>query len=248
MTQNQTNFKGLDRSVRMQKIVEAATSLFHRKGFKAATLDEVAKELHLTKAALYNYIPNKGKLLSLIYNQAFEKIFHRIYEISALPVSPDEKLRQIIRDHICHIITDNIAMFSVFFAEENQLPAKDFQQIRQQKKKYTRLIVNIIEEGIKSGVLKPVDARLQANAILGMCNWIYQWYRPGRETFSPEQIAGHFIALLETGYLAQKPQASETAAGRHHEAGLEEGKQTVMELKHLSEQLSNLVKKMGEGD
>ncbi len=245
MNRSQTNFKGLDRSIRMQKIVEAATSIFHRKGFKAATLDEVAKELHLTKAALYNYVPSKGKLLSLIYNQAFEKIFHRIYEISALPVSPQEKLRQIIRDHICNIITDNIAMFSVFFAEENQLPGKDFQKIRAEKKKYTRLIIEIIEEGIEAGVFKPVDSRLQAYAILGMCNWIYKWYKPDREVFTPEQIADQFLALLETGYLADQ-HLERPITGTSNQKGSMVEKQTYQELKLLCNQLSNLINRMGK--
>ncbi len=250
MKRTQTDFKGLDRSIRMQKIVEAATGLFHRKGFNTATLDEVAKELSLSKAALYNYIPSKGKLLSMIYGQAFEKIFHRIYEISASKVSPEEKLRQIIRDHICNIITKNIAMFSVFFAEENQLPSKDFQKIRDEKKKYTRLVIKIIDEGIEKGVFKPIDSRLQANAILGMCNWVYKWYRPHKEVFSPEEIADHFIALLETGYLANNQpelQIDSLPLASHHdkrESGIE--KQTYTELKVLRDQLSSLVDKLGQ--
>ncbi len=246
MTQIQTNFKGLDRSIRMQRIVEAATAIFHRKGFQAATLDEVANELGLSKAALYNYIPSKGKLLALIYNQAFEKIFHRIYEICASKVSPDEKLRQIIRDHICDIITKNIAMFWVFFAEENQLPGKDFQQIREEKRKYTRLVIKIIEEGIEQGVFRPVDSKLQAYAILGMCNWIYKWYKPDKEVSSPEQIADHFIALLERGYLVnQHPERRldlQSPATHQKKSGLE--KQTFTELKLLCNQLSSLVEKM----
>jgi AcrR family transcriptional regulator len=249
MTQIHPDFKGLDRSIRIQKIVEAATAVFHRKGFKAATLDEIAQELGLSKAALYNYIPSKGKLLALIYNQAFEKIFHRIYEISALKISPEEKLRQIIRDHICNIITKNIAMFSVFFAEENQLPGKDFQQIREEKRKYTNLVMKIIEEGIEQGVFQPVDSRLQAYAILGMCNWIYKWYKPEREFCSPEQIADHFIALLEGGYLAgrqapRRPDLPSPATLQPTGARLE--KQTITELKLLSDRLSSLVEEMGE--
>ncbi|MCL4500909.1 MAG: TetR/AcrR family transcriptional regulator [Deltaproteobacteria bacterium] len=234
----QTDFKGLDRSVRMQRIIDAASGLFHRKGFKAATLDEVARELHLTKAALYNYIPSKGKLLSIIYGQAFEKIFHRIYEISVSNASPEEKLRQIIRDHICNIITSDIAMFSVFFAEENQLPTKDFQKIRGEKKKYTRLVIQIIDEGIAQGVFKPVDSRLQAYAILGMCNWLYKWYKPQKEVFSPEEIADHFIALLEAGYLA-RPHAP--AGHKKGESGVE--KKTYKELKALSDRLASLVER-----
>ncbi len=244
MKPSPTNFKGLDKSIRMQKIVETATGLFHRRGFKAATLDEVAKQLHLTKAALYHYIPGKGKLLEIIYHQAFDKIFHRIYEISAMAISPAEKLRLIIRDHICNIITSNIAMFSVFFAEESQLPAKDFQKIRAEKRKYTRLVVKIIEDGIAQGVFKPVEARLQAYAILGMCNWIYKWYRPEREVFSPEQIADQFIVLLESGYLADR----QTSAGRQEKAGAAPGEsETYRELKRLSEQLSRLADRLGPG-
>ncbi len=250
MNQNQANFKGLDRSIRLQKILDAATGIFHRKGFKAATLDEVARELHLTKAALYHYIPSKGQLLALIYNQAFEKIFHRIYEISALKVSPEEKLRQIIRDHICNIITNNVAMFSVFFAEENQLPSKDFLKIREKKKQYTRLIINIIEEGIEKGVFQPVDARLQAYAILGMCNWIYKWYKPDKEVFTPEQIAGQFLTLLENGYLAKaqagrRPGSPEPGAASRA-PGAEVKREAFQELKLLSAQLAQLVNRLAE--
>jgi AcrR family transcriptional regulator len=250
MTRTQTDFKGLDRSIRMQKIVAAATGLFHRKGFNAATLDEVARELGLSKAALYNYIPSKGELLAMIYGQAFAKIFHRIYEISASKASPREKLRQIIRDHICNIITSDIAMFSVFFAEENQLPGKDFQKIREEKKKYTRLVIAIIEEGIEKGVFKPVDARLQAYAILGMCNWLYKWYHPPKEVFSPEEIADHFIALLETGYLADgqpEPRVDSLPLANHHDkraSGAE--KPTYLELKALCDRLSSLVARLGQ--
>jgi AcrR family transcriptional regulator len=250
MERSQTNFKGLDKSIRMQKIVEAATSLFHRKGFKATTLDEVAKELNLTKAALYHYIPGKGELLSIIYLQAFTKIFHRIYEISALDISPDEKLRQIIRDHICNIITSDIAMFSVFFAEENQLPSKDFQKIRAEKTRYTKLVMKIIEEGIARGVFKPVDSRLMAYALLGMCNWIYKWYKPDKEVFAPEQIAEHFIALLESGYLADQHLKSQVdsppATSQRDKSDLEVDQQTLRELKLVAEKLSSLVDRLGQ--
>ncbi len=242
MATSPTNFKGLDKSIRMQKIVEAATSLFHKKGFKATTLDEVAGALNLSKAALYHYIPGKGQLLSLIYNQAFEKIFHRIYAISALDISPAEKLRQLIRDHICNIITSNIAMFSVFFAEENQLPSLDFQEIRQKKIKYTKLVRKIIDEGIAAGVFRPVDSRLLVNAILGMCNWIYQWYKPEREAFSPEQIADQFIALLEAGYLERRPDSQPAAMQPRQDTAT--AQQTFMELKLLSDQLAALLARL----
>jgi TetR/AcrR family transcriptional regulator, cholesterol catabolism regulator len=209
---NSIDFKGLDRSVRLQKVIEAAAELFHKKGFKSATLDGLARELGLSKTALYHYVSSKEHLLSMVYGQAFEKIFERIHEISAMDVPPAEKLRLILRDHIKNITIKNAALFSVFFAEENQLPIKDFQKIRAEKRKYSQIIEDILEDGIAKGNFRPADPRLQANAILGMCNWVYKWYRQNRATYTPDQVADHFITLLEAGYLAGMPIEDATAA------------------------------------
>ncbi len=210
---NKIAFKGLDRSVRFQKIINTAAELFHKKGFKSATLDCLARELGLSKTALYHYVSSKEHLLSIVYVQAFENIFERINEISAMDVPPDEKLRLILRNHIKNITIKNAALYSVFFAEENQLPREDFQKIRLEKRKYSKIIEDIIKDGIAIGIFRPTDPRLQANAILGMCNWVYKWYRPNRAIYSPDQITEHFIALLEGGYLAGKlPQDAVAAA------------------------------------
>ncbi len=244
---DQIDFKGLDRSVRLQKIIASAAELFHKKGFKSATLNALAKELGLSKTALYHYVSSKEHLLSMVYGQAFEKIFERIHEISAMEVPPDEKLSLILRDHIKNITIENAALFSVFFAEENQLPKKDFQKIREEKRKYSKIIEDIIKDGIDKGIFRPTDPRLQSNAILGMCNWVYKWYRPDRAAYSPDQVADHFIALLEAGYLARKfPEDAAAADSRSSgKAGLqmstaETRRQICERIKALCSELSEL--------
>jgi len=92
-------------------------------------------------------------------------------------------------------------MFSVFFTEENQLPEKEFRKIRREKRKYTRIVEEIIEEGISQGLFRKSDPKLQAFALIGMCNWVYKWYKPGPDSYTPEQIADYFVSLLERGYL-----------------------------------------------
>jgi len=194
-------FKGLDKSIRKQKIIDTAAALFHRKGYSSTSLDDVAKELGISKAALYHYVSSKDKLLSIIYTQAFENIFRDTNEIWRMDLPPDKKLRRILRNHIKNIIIKNLSMFSVFFSEESQVPAKDFKKLQEEKKRYTRIIEEIVEEGITKGLFKKADPGLQTYAILGMCNWVFKWYRPGRTPYHPEAIADHFIALLESGYL-----------------------------------------------
>jgi len=242
---NQQNFKGLDKSIRKQKIIDTAAVLFHRKGYSSTSLDDVSKELGITKAAIYHYIKNKDELLSIIYTQAFENIFRDTYEISAMELSPEEKLRRIIRNHIHNIIIKDLSMFSVFFSEETQLPKKDFQKIRKEKKKYTNIIEEIINEGISKRFFKKVDPKLQAYAILGMCNWIYKWYNTDRAIYRPDQIADHFISLLEIGYLRNNRKVSfenlALSEGTHKKSKFEIKKQIYQKLKLQCKSLIDLI-------
>ncbi len=198
---NESGFRGLDKSLRIQKITDTAAELFHRKGYRSTTLDDVSKELGITKAALYHYVSSKEKLLSRIYIQALENIFRNTDKIAGKELPPDRRLRLIIQNHIKGIIIQSISMFAVFFTEENQLPEKEFRKIQQEKKKYTRIVEEIIDEGISQGLFRKSDPKLQAFALIGMCNWVYKWYKPGPDSYTPDQIADYFVSLLERGYL-----------------------------------------------
>ncbi|RJX36317.1 MAG: TetR/AcrR family transcriptional regulator [Desulfarculus sp.] len=210
-----SEFKALDKSLRKQQVIDAATRVFHQKGYHSATLEDVAAELGLSKAALYHYVSSKEDLLSHIYLQALEAFFASAYEIGRLDLAPPAKLRRFIRHHIQQVIIDNLAMFAVFFAEENQLPEADRRQIRREKAKYTQVVEGILAQGMAQGHFRPSDPRLTAFALIGMCNWVYKWYRPGAKGFDPQVISEHFITLLEQGLLA-RPEG-QAAAGRPRE-------------------------------
>jgi AcrR family transcriptional regulator len=65
-----------------KKVVEAAFSLFLRKGFHATTMDEIARELGVTKPALYQYFPGKEDLYAAVAERArgeFKGILERSY-------------------------------------------------------------------------------------------------------------------------------------------------------------------------
>jgi len=207
MAQPKTEFKSLDKSVRRQMIIDAATEIFHQKGYHQATLDDVAQELGVTKAALYHYFSSKEAILSVIYMQAMENYFARFAGAGQLQernLSPPEKLRFFIRNHIQQVAVDNLSMLAVFLTEENQLPAEDYRRISQEKRKYNQVVEGIIEEGQAQGFFRPMNARLLANAILGMCNSLYRWYRPGKGGPGAGEVIDLFVALLESGYLEER--------------------------------------------
>jgi AcrR family transcriptional regulator len=244
MTEN-VDFKSSDRILKKQLIIDAAVRIFHEKGYQAATLDDVARELGVTKAALYHYVSSKENLLSVIYIQALESFFAEAYEIGKSDLAPPEKMRVLIRHHIKHIVIDNLSMFAVFFSEENQLPEPDFQTIRTEKLKYTRVFEDIIQAGIEGTYFRPTDPKLHASAIIGMCNWLYRWYKPDNNFRTPDEIADNFLDLLENGYLSMGSNGTAGGGGefpvtrkRHV---LDEIKGQAQALIRRIEELENLV-------
>jgi AcrR family transcriptional regulator len=240
-------FRSLDRSLRKQRIIDTAADLFHKKGYQSTTLQDVSEALGVTKAALYHYVKSKDDLLWIIYTQAFENIFRDTDRISTMDLPPDEKLRRVIRNHIKNIIIKDLSMFSVFFSEDHQLPQKDVRRIREEKRRYTQIIEDIIQDGIRKGLFVQADPRLQAYGILGMCNWIYTWYRPGKTKYEPEEIADYFVSLLEGGYLSPAMVVGDGDPGprrpKQHKGVAQDRK--LEELRSLLKRVQELVDDMG---
>jgi len=58
------------RSIATSKIIEAARVLFREKGFRQTTMDEIARKLGISKAALYTYFEDKEALFKAAYESS----------------------------------------------------------------------------------------------------------------------------------------------------------------------------------
>jgi len=198
------NFRNLSRQDRLQAILDTASFLFHRKGYRTTSLGDIVRELGISKAALYHYIESKEELLTLIYKQVYDSAFQQVSIIVAEDLTAVEKLRKIIRMHIKDVLIKNLAMFSVLFNEENQLSAKYYNLVLDWKKQYNKILEGIIREGMAQGSIDDrYPPKLLVFAIVGMCNWLYKWYQEERK-WSGEDITRYFIELLEGGYREEK--------------------------------------------
>jgi hypothetical protein len=60
----------------------------------------------------------------------------------------------------------------------------------------------------REGVFQPVDVRLAELAGIGMFNWVWRWYRPGRD--DPEAIAELFTRIFIEGIRVRTNNGSST--------------------------------------
>ena len=63
------------RVAKRNAVLREAARAFNRQGFHATSLDVIARELGVTKAALYHYFPNKSALLTACFDHVMEGAF-----------------------------------------------------------------------------------------------------------------------------------------------------------------------------
>jgi len=182
-------------------IVAAAAELFARNGFGATSLDDIAERLGATKGALYYHIKNKEDILRHIYVMVLTASEEPLAEIVAAAATPAEKLARAISHHVSVAANRSPAM-TVFYREHPHLTGPFAREIVLRKKVYERYFEQIIEEGQAAGVFsRAIDAKIATFGLLGMCNWLSQWYQPDGP-YTHQQIAAMFVQMIEQGLLA----------------------------------------------
>jgi AcrR family transcriptional regulator len=85
-----------ERQTRRQEIIAAARTVFARKGFNDATLDDVAELAEFGKGTLYNYFESKEALFASVLQDAFD----RVMKIAAEALKPGEPFEKRIETFV----------------------------------------------------------------------------------------------------------------------------------------------------
>ena len=191
---------------RRNEIIDAALKLFAQEGYHSTTLDAVASEIGVTKAALYYYFRNKEEIIRAILNRSIDRM-KKVLGLRKSSLSAREKLRQFI---VYHVVfgTDNADLAKITFEQISILPKRSREVHKRKQREVVALLQDLLRQGIDDGTVSVKNTKMTAIAILGMCNWTYHWYK-SQGKLTPKQIADIYINLLENGYLNKPPSSQE---------------------------------------
>src|SRR3712207_2342572 len=81
----------------VDSLLAVAVELFNERGFEAASMDERAGRLGVTKSAIYHHVPSKGELLRLALDRALDGLFAVTGEPGALTGRAIDRLEHVVR-------------------------------------------------------------------------------------------------------------------------------------------------------
>ena len=170
---------------RKTQIRRAAQNMFRSKGYGASSMRDLAKEVGIEAASLYNHVSNKEEILKDICFQIAEEFFESMQSIEAIKGKPKQKLEKAIENHI-EVIIKNIDASSVFFHEWKHLSEPFLGEFKQMRKKYEKSFVQLIEEGIDQKQFRKVDIKIAVFTIFSALNATYDLYKPNGKPTAKE--------------------------------------------------------------
>ena len=183
-----------------QDIIEASVKLFNEKSYSATSVQDIAKSLGVTKAALYYYVSSKEQILYEIFDQTMTTAEARLNMLMEQEMSIEERIRKIVFNHIMAVF-DEAPNIKVFFTEKAYLSSENDILINARRRRYEEIIADVFRRGVAENILKKdLEILPTVYALIGMCNWLYHWYDPAGR-LKPGQLADHYANILLQGIL-----------------------------------------------
>jgi AcrR family transcriptional regulator len=187
-----------------QEILRTAARLFQQRGYDATSMNDVAAALKLSKGGLYHHFQSKDEILYEIMNHAMEITQERVINPVRGIAGPEERLRALIRLHIEVVLSPRDREITVMLHENHPLPPALRKRINARKKDYIHFLENLmaeVQKQVQRESSRRVSPRAAAFALLGMINWIYQWYKPEGE-LQAQNLVPQFTELIFGGIFA----------------------------------------------
>src|SRR5271165_5153078 len=142
-----------------ERILEEAVKLFYERGFTGTTLDDIAAELGVTKPFIYTHFRSKIDLLAALCKPTIELSLEAVARASESPGSPTTRLHRAIVD-FTQVVLSRQANIAIYFREEKNLAPDALADINALRKRFDRVLSDLLSEGVTAGEFDLGDVHL----------------------------------------------------------------------------------------
>lgn len=149
------------------RILEAAAKVFGKFGYTKTNIEDIAREAGIGKATIYHYFQNKEDVFLTIVRNEAHTLENRIDEALKKTRTPQEKLKTFFLTQFKYLF-DNINFYNLTQEQLLGFHPIIFKALDEFNKYRRERIRQIVEEGIQTGVFKPINADLLTEMIVDL--------------------------------------------------------------------------------
>jgi AcrR family transcriptional regulator len=170
---------GYDASTVLRRAIE----VFNRQGYEATSIGDLARELGVTKSAIYHHVPSKEALLAAALDEALDGLAATIDAAqidegagAAPETSAYERLRTAVRQSV-EILAGHVPAVTLLLRlrGNSEVELAALKRRRAIDDKLASLVQAAVDEGSLRADIPP---ELISRLLFGMVNSLVEWYRP----------------------------------------------------------------------
>ncbi|MEO5662591.1 MAG: TetR/AcrR family transcriptional regulator [Nocardioides sp.] len=160
-----------------ETVLRRAIDLFNRQGYDATSMGDLARELGLSKSAIYHHVPSKEHLLASGLDEALDALSSTVTAIAATSSeSAEVRLRAAIRSSV-EILVDHLPAVTLLLRargnSEVELAALD------RRRAIDDALAGLVRDAVREGSLRTdIDPELISRLLFGMVNGLVEWVNP----------------------------------------------------------------------
>ncbi len=158
-------------------IIGVAIDLFHRKGYFATSISEIAGQCGIQKASIYYHYPSKENILFHIQQVTMEELTAYLRGNLEGLTDVEDRMRVAVRSHVRFHLNRQKETF-IANTELRGLTPEHYQEIVDKRDGYEKIFQGLIRAGCEAGLFATADVRILSYAILTLCNAGAIWFNP----------------------------------------------------------------------
>ncbi|MCW2983846.1 MAG: TetR/AcrR family transcriptional regulator [Conexibacter sp.] len=161
------------------EVLAAAADVFARRGYAAATVQDVADALGILKGSIYYYIKSKEDLLARLVDEIHDEFDELLEGVAALEgMDPVERIAEYVRVHVEFNLRNSVRV-SVYYNDLEHLGEANRKRILRRRRAHDDYITDMVLEAQREGLVdRDRDPRLLAYGVFAVMVWPYRWYTP----------------------------------------------------------------------
>lgn len=184
------------------RICKHAAAVFNEKGYRVATIEDVARAAATTKGGIFHYFSTKEELLYAILHRYMEDALSCAVRDIEGATDPRDRLRRFVRSHVSYY-RDNFHESRLLLREVEALSGKYLSVLHGMQRRYLGFLTETIKQLVPAYADDKNRIKVLTFSLIGMCNWPFTWFNPDGPV-KAEQIAETICEI----FLGELPLAS----------------------------------------
>lgn len=180
----------------LESVLRGSVKVFNERGYDGTSMEDLSRELGITKSAIYHHVVGKEELLRLAVSRALDGLFAVLDDISVMDAPAITRLEELTRRSVL-LLASELPFVTLLLRVRGNTRAE--RQALARRREFDAAVARLVTQAQGEGDLRPdVDPGTISRLLYGMINSVVEWYRP-RSGDRPGDLAEIIVGVAFDG-------------------------------------------------